>query len=241
MANHEAEVEAPAEVSSAYESSAQDYSASQDFNAGYNNEVGSQTQTNYSSEQAPEQSFQAEQNYGTDGNYQTDQGEAIEPTAEVGYSPDQNYSSEQSYESQGEVSQDSAYSEAVQEPVFEETPFDFNRTLDQAPAQAPPPVSVSDSSDFSDVTDFANADTAAGPITYVVVIDGIESSHLLYQLKEAMTDSRFGWDVAELLTTVGGGRLVLPGLTPAKASVLINRIKYLPFKISWRQDVLSSS
>ncbi|MEN0057885.1 MAG: hypothetical protein AAGB31_03550 [Bdellovibrio sp.] len=103
------------------------------------------------------------------------------------------------------------------------------------------PGGLSDTSDFSDVTDFANADTLVGPLTYVVVIEGIESSLLLNQLKEAMTDSRFSWDVTSLLKGIKQGQLILSGLSPAKASVLINRIKYLPFKISWRQDVLSNS
>jgi hypothetical protein len=58
------------------------------------------------------------------------------------------------------------------------------------------------------------------------------------QLKEAMMDSRFAWDATDLLSRVEYGVLLLPGLSPAKASVLISRIKYLPFKISWRQDVL---
>lgn len=122
----------------------------------------------------------------------------------------------------------------------EDAPYDFSQTLDRIPEPVIP-SGTPDTADFSDVTDFANADTTAGPLTYAVIIEGIESSHLLMQLKEAMTDSRFGWDVVEILNHVGGGRLILRGLSPAKASVLINRIKYLPFKISWRQDVLSGS
>lgn len=100
---------------------------------------------------------------------------------------------------------------------------------------------VSDSADFTDVTEFANSNSVSGALSYSVTIDGIDSSHLLHQLKEAMTDSRFAWDVQDLLNQVGGGRLVIAGMTPAKASVFINRIKYLPIKISWRQDVLSGA
>lgn len=120
-----------------------------------------------------------------------------------------------------------------------EVPYDFSQTLDAV--AEPAPSSTPDTPDFSDVTDFANANTASGPLSYTVIIEGIESSRLLAQLKEALTDSRFGLDVSGILQSVGGGRLVIPGMTPAKASVLINRIKYLPFKISWRQDVLSGS
>ncbi len=121
----------------------------------------------------------------------------------------------------------------------DEAAYDFSQTLDYTPEV--PVGGTPDTADFSDVTDFANTNTVSGPLTYMVIIEGIESSRLLMQLKEAMMDSRFGWDVAELLTHVGGGRLILQGLSPAKASVLINRIKYLSFKISWRQDVLSGS
>lgn len=130
--------------------------------------------------------------------------------------------------------------ETMMTPEPEIDPYDFKQALGQPPPQPMQPM-TSDSSDFSDVADFGNTNTSVGPLSYVVVIDGIESSHLLKQLKEAMTDSRFGWDVAALIAGMAGGRLILTGLSPAKASVLINRIKYLPFKISWRQDVLSSS
>jgi hypothetical protein len=128
--------------------------------------------------------------------------------------------------------------DAIAEPEIDQ--YDFNKALGQAPPQ-PMQSYTSDSSDFSDISDFANTNESAGPLSYMVIIDGIETSHLLKQLREAMTDSRFGWDVQALLSKMGGGRLILTGLSPAKASVLINRIKYLPFKISWRQDVLSGS
>lgn len=115
-------------------------------------------------------------------------------------------------------------------PVESES-YDFSQPLGQ-------PADVV--SDFSDVTDFANADVELGPLSYTIQIDGLDSSVNVAQLKEAMTDTRFSWDVAALLKQIHQGRLVLTGLPPAKASVLINRLKYLPFKISWRQDVLTS-
>lgn len=122
----------------------------------------------------------------------------------------------------------------------EESAYDFSQTLDAIPEVAIAPGG-NDTADFSDVTDFANATSEVGPFSYTVVIEGIESSQLLLQLKEAITDSRFGWDVGELLHNVGGGRLVIGRISPATASVLVNQLKYLPLKISWRQDVLSGS
>ena len=242
MANHEAEPEAPVGEPTAYGAppieadpnqgyGEQNFSAQNDFQ---NPDVDNSAEAFASSEQ----NFgnEAEQNYGEQSQQY---GEAQEFNG--GQSFDQNSAGSTNTEFSSASNDFESSQNEYGETPSEEAPVDFSQTLDQVPAQAPAPMSVSDSADFSDVTNFANADTTAGPITYVVVIDGIESSQLLYQLKEAMTDSRFGWDVADLLNQVGGGRLVLPALSPAKASVLINRIKYLPFKISWRQDVLSGS
>ncbi|MGE5085006.1 MAG: hypothetical protein ACM3MG_01800 [Bacillota bacterium] len=176
----------------------------------------------------------------------SDYNEAV-PAIEQGYTPeeiteqpaDQNYSPNQFESEEGE--QNFGDQGFVSSESTEEAAFDFSQTLDYVEPAPAPSSNVSDDANFADVIEFANANVGAGPLAYTVFIEGIESSQLVYQLREAMTDSRFGWDVNELLTHIGGGRLTLTGLTPAKASVLINRIKYLPFKITWRQDVLSGS
>ncbi|WP_374034598.1 hypothetical protein ACES2I_01295 [Bdellovibrio bacteriovorus] len=244
MAQHEPEPEAPAESFSEPEQSFQngtDFQGGQDFQQPGNEFVPpiqdfsgaadySAPQETFTPDNSmPEQAYQ-DQPYSNDQQYAE---QAYEPSQDPGMNapPQENVSYAEPVEVPGDI------------PPMEEAPYDFSQTLDSVnsqPASEPAPMS-SDTADFSDVTDFANADTVSGPLAYTVTIDGIESSRLLAQLREAMTDSRFGWDVAGLLAHVGGGRLVLRGLTPAKASVLINRIKYLPFKISWRQDVLSGS
>lgn len=122
---------------------------------------------------------------------------------------------------------------------LEEAPYDFNQPLDNNVIPIIP--ATPDTNDFSDVTDFGNASAAVGPLAYTLIIEGIESSLLLKELREAMMDSRFRWDVSGILQQVRGGRLVITGLDPAKAAVFLGRIKYLPFKLSWRQDVLSGN
>lgn len=122
---------------------------------------------------------------------------------------------------------------------LEEAPYDFNQPL--ATNVIPIIPATPDTNDFSDVTDFGNASAAVGPLAYTLIIEGIESSILLKELREAMMDARFRWDVNGILQQVRGGRLVITGLEPAKAAVFLNRIKYLPFKLSWRQDVLSGN
>ena len=122
---------------------------------------------------------------------------------------------------------------------LDETPYDFNQPL--ANNVVPMIHATPDTNDFSDVTDFGNASAAVGPLAYTLIIEGIESSILLKELREAMMDNRFRWDVTGILQQVKGGRLVITGLDPAMAVVFLNRIKYLPFKLSWRQDVLSGN
>lgn len=164
-------------------------------------------------------------------NFEPESGGEVFTNEEVPINEDEN--SPQGYETP------SSYTEPVEGVAPADGSYDFSQTLDVVPET--PFVSTADTSDFSDVTDFANSNTSAGPFSYTVRIEGVDSSRLLADLKEAMADSRFGWDVESILSNVGGGHIVLSGLTPAKASVLINRIKYLPVKISWRQDVFSGS
>ncbi|UYL10335.1 hypothetical protein B9G69_007045 [Bdellovibrio sp. SKB1291214] len=219
-------------------------------------------------EQAPDASFgsveqnenafaqpSTETNYGVPAPDFSNSDQYIEPTQEQGYQP------QESADSFGEYNVDQAgggfnetplseqYSEGLSEAASESEPayemnssenFDYTDNLNQ-PVEPIVEPKTSDDSNFADVLEFANANTNSGNFSYAVIVEGIDSSHLVHQLREAMTDSKFGWNVSELLTHIGGGRLVITGLSPAKASVFINRIKYLPFKVSWRQDVLSGS
>ena len=58
---------------------------------------------------------------------------------------------------------------------------------------------------------------------------------------EALTDTRFGWDADELMGRVSSGSLTIKGLNPTKASILVNRIKYLPVELEWKQEVFNAA
>lgn len=198
----------------------------------------------------------AETNYGVPApDFSTPQNDYLEPTEEPAYQPQESSDSFGEYNAEhagggfNETPLTEQYSEGLSEAASESEPayemnssenFDYTDNLNQ-PAEPIVEPKTSDDSNFADVLEFANANTNSGNFSYAVIIEGIDSSQLVHQLREAMTDSKFGWNVSELLTHIGGGRLVITGLSPAKASVFINRIKYLPFKVSWRQDVLSGS
>lgn len=150
---------------------------------------------------------------------------------------------EQSFSS--DTADSSAYAaptEQAYEAPAEEAAYDFSRPLDEAINEPEVgSVTTTDTADFSDVTAFGNANTDTGQLTYVVRIQGIDSGKIYGQLREALTDSRFHWDVAEILKQIENGSLEVRGLNPAKTFVLVHRLKYLPLQISWRQDVLGSA
>lgn len=96
--------------------------------------------------------------------------------------------------------------------------------------------------EFADVVIYANDNEAAsGPLTYTLQIRGLELADTFEKLREALTDSRFGWDVEEVMGRVSAGELVLPGLNPTKASILVGRIKYLPIELEWTQEVFGGA
>ena len=227
MANHEEEAPASSGASEPAPEFVTDYNeAVPAIEQGYTPEQIIEQPADFSDQGYNPDQFEPAQGYSPDQSaYGQDQQGEEPPVSDFGYQPE-------TYESSGDQG-------VVASETTDEAPFDFSQTLDYV--EPAPAATVSDDANFADVVEFANANVGAGPLAYTVFIEGVESSQLVYQLREAMTDSRFGWDVNELLTHIGGGRLTLKGLTPAKASVLINRIKYLPFKITWRQDVLSGS
>lgn len=258
MAQHEPEVEIPQAEAPPAESfqGGVDFQSGADFQQGTSFEAPIVEQT-YQSEQYPAQSYQDQSYQQPDQGYQQEQGvDQFQPPQDIQFDGGQSFESPEATdyahsnyqvpEPEGEVPAvtDENLPATYEQPIQQEEnlePYDFSQPLDAVNTPEPMAPMTSDTPDFSDVTEFANANASAGPLAYTVTIEGIESSLLLSQLREAMTDSRFAWDVADLLSHVGGGKLVLRSLAPAKASVLISRIKYLPFKISWRQDVLSGS
>jgi hypothetical protein len=87
------------------------------------------------------------------------------------------------------------------------------------------------------VGEFEESDLSPGPLTYTVTIEGIDTKNLRVQLQEALDDPKFQWSSSEIIRKIRLGKITLKNLAPVKASVLISRIKDLPLKISWTQQV----
>jgi len=100
--------------------------------------------------------------------------------------------------------------------------------------------STADSADLSDIVDFGNAEASLSALNYTLVLKGIDSAALRKLVEEVLSDAKFGWNAAQLMSQMKDGVLTIRSLNPVKASILVQRVKYLPVHVSWRQDVLSS-
>ncbi|MEK6774083.1 MAG: hypothetical protein AABY64_09085 [Bdellovibrionota bacterium] len=118
--------------------------------------------------------------------------------------------------------------------------MDFITPLNSPPMNEEPILDQPKKEDFSDVLEFANSVEDNGVITYNLTIKGIDLSHLHEQIVEALSDPKFNWQVAEMMSKIQNGTLVLESLSPAKTVVLVQRLKYLPVEIQWRQNVLTN-
>lgn len=110
---------------------------------------------------------------------------------------------------------------------------------------APPggldPVEDADEGDLGEVAVYGNSSTPAGPLSYGIVIEGIELAETFSQLRDAITDSRFAWDADKVMKSIKSGRLELKGMNATKAALLVHRLKYLPVEISWSQEIYAAS
>lgn len=94
---------------------------------------------------------------------------------------------------------------------------------------------------FADeIAAFANAPTnfTEGPLHYDLTIEGIDTADIRGEIREALVDRKFVWDVDAILRTTENGRLHIRGLTAVKAVVLIQRLAYLPVHVSWEQHAI---
>jgi hypothetical protein len=106
-------------------------------------------------------------------------------------------------------------------------------TADQSPLPIDDPLGLNAyaNSEFSQAKD--------GPLSYTLLIEGLDSKELRDSLRQALSDSRFAWDADQIMTTVRNGELRIETVTPVKASVLVGRLKRLPLKIQWEQNVVT--
>lgn len=102
--------------------------------------------------------------------------------------------------------------------------------------------SQNDPNDPLGISAYANSELSSakdGPLVVTVIISGIDTKDLRNEIRQAIQDSRFGWDAGAVMASIKGGNLVLPRISPVKASIVINRIKNLAVQIRWEQNAIT--
>lgn len=107
---------------------------------------------------------------------------------------------------------------------------------------APDTMSQLDPNDPLGLSAYANSEMSAaknGPLVVSIVISGIDAKDLRDEIRQAMQDSRFGWDTGQIMASIKGGVLRIDRVSPVKATILINRIKSLAVRIRWEQSAIT--
>jgi hypothetical protein len=120
------------------------------------------------------------------------------------------------------------------DPVSEVEAPDFLRETN--PVEEPPALQTLD-----DIADYGNSDTSSGPLSYSILVKGIELPETFVQIRDALSDSRFAWDTDKLMESINAGILFIQGVSPTKAALFVNRLRYFPVEISWEQEIYANS
>lgn len=90
----------------------------------------------------------------------------------------------------------------------------------------------------SDISNFGNSETQITSLNYDLKISGLDTREDLLAFKEMIEDSRFAWDVSDIMKQIKGGSLFLPRLNPVQAYILAKRLHFLDLEMKWKQNVL---
>lgn len=125
-----------------------------------------------------------------------------------------------------------------------ETPADWSVSEGVNPFETvqEPTVPAADNS-FSqvarEISDFGNAEVHLAGMNYDLQISGLDTQETMRLFKEAIEDSKFGWDAGDLMKTVRNGEIRFQRLSPVKAYILAKRLQFLDIEKKWKQNVLS--
>ena len=89
-----------------------------------------------------------------------------------------------------------------------------------------------------EITDFGNSEVQITALNYSLEIRGLDSKEDVRAFEETITDSRFGWDVNDVMKQLQNGKIILEKLNPVQAFILHKRIYFLDFDLKWTQHVL---
>ena len=84
--------------------------------------------------------------------------------------------------------------------------------------------------------EFVSVETSPGPLMYQVIIEEIDTKNLRTEVKLALSDPKFMWNVSELMDSIKNGKIAISDLNPVKASMVVQKLREVPVKVSWSQS-----
>ena len=111
-----------------------------------------------------------------------------------------------------------------------------------ASADLPPPRASGQS--MKDLADFGNSEGSVareGAYRFDLTVMGIDSAEIKIEVKEALSDGRFLWDIETMINEMADGILVIKNLSAVKSAIVVQRLKILPVDIKWEQHAIHQS
>jgi len=90
---------------------------------------------------------------------------------------------------------------------------------------------------LQDIMQYANTDMSSSPLTFQVTIEGLDLLQNVNELKEIFADSKLQMNFQELKQKISNGKLLIEKIQPAKAAILVQRLRMLDLKMHWEQKV----
>ncbi len=143
----------------------------------------------------------------------------------------------------------SASSTEISEPMVQEistgdegqtekgAPSTFDSPMESQISQEPKEAFSVNQENLNDVIRYGNSDQVSSPMSYRLVIEGLDLLQNVNELKEVISDSKLQLNFSELKRKIHKGQLVIERLTPAKAAVLAQRMRALNLSMKWELKI----
>ena len=131
---------------------------------------------------------------------------------------------------------------------------DFEQTNRQSDFNQPPPLAahvesfssepVSEPGDMREIAAFGNSEESLareGAYRFDLTVMGIDSAEIKIEVKEALSDGRFLWDIEKMFAEMQDGVLQIKDLSAVKSALVVQRLKILPVDIKWEQHAIHQS
>jgi hypothetical protein len=92
---------------------------------------------------------------------------------------------------------------------------------------------------LAEIEEFGNKDSSSGPLSYTLIVDGIDAGSIRKEVISALDEPQFGWSSADIAKNIKNGQLILKGLAVAQAVMAVRLLRGIKVRISWTQHLYS--